>query len=63
MAPAFPTGAEGDPPPRDFQSLILPLQAYWAAQGCVILQPYDMEVGAGAFHPATTLRALGPDDV
>ena len=63
MAPAFPTGAEGDPPPRDFQSLILTLQAYWAAQGCVILQPYDMEVGAGTFHPATTLRALGPDDV
>jgi glycyl-tRNA synthetase alpha chain len=42
-----------------FQSLILKLQAYWAARGCVILQPYDMEVGAGTFHPATTLRALG----
>jgi glycyl-tRNA synthetase alpha chain len=44
-----------------FQSLILTLQSYWAAQGCAILQPYDMEVGAGTFHPATTLRALGPD--
>ena len=46
----------------DFQSIILNLQSYWAANGCVILQPYDMEVGAGTFHPATTLRALGPDD-
>jgi len=44
----------------DFQSLILTLQAFWAKHGCVILQPYDMEVGAGTFHPATTLRALGP---
>ncbi|OHC73351.1 MAG: glycine--tRNA ligase subunit alpha [Rhodospirillales bacterium RIFCSPLOWO2_12_FULL_58_28] len=43
----------------DFQSLILALQSFWAAKGCVILQPYDMEVGAGTFHPATTLRALG----
>jgi glycyl-tRNA synthetase alpha chain len=43
-----------------FQSLILRLQAFWAAEGCVILQPYDLEVGAGTFHPATTLRALGP---
>jgi len=42
-----------------FQDLILKLQAYWAKQGCVILQPYDMEMGAGTFHPATTLRALG----
>ncbi len=47
-------------PSRSFQGLILTLQAYWAEQGCVILQPYDMEVGAGTFHPATTLRALGP---
>ena len=45
---------------RSFQGLILTLQHYWAAQGCLILQPYDMEVGAGTFHPATTLRALGP---
>jgi glycyl-tRNA synthetase alpha chain len=44
-----------------FQSLILTLQNFWAEQGCLILQPYDMEVGAGTFHPATTLRALGPD--
>jgi glycyl-tRNA synthetase alpha chain len=43
-----------------FQDLILALHAYWSKQGCVILQPYDMEVGAGTFHPATTLRALGP---
>jgi glycyl-tRNA synthetase alpha chain len=43
-----------------FQDLILCLQQFWGAQGCVILQPYDMEVGAGTFHPATTLRALGP---
>ena len=47
--------------PTCFQDVILRLQAYWAAQGCAILQPYDMEVGAGTFHPATTLRALGPD--
>ena len=46
--------------PRSFQEIILRLQAYWAAQGCAILQPYDMEVGAGTFHPATTLRSLGP---
>ncbi len=45
---------------RSFQDLILTLQAYWAAEGCVILQPYDTEVGAGTFHPATLLRALGP---
>ena len=43
-----------------FQDLILTLQAFWARQGCLILQPYDMEVGAGTSHPATTLRALGP---
>ena len=47
-------------PDRSFQGLILTLQRYWASQGCVILQPYDMEMGAGTFHPATTLRALGP---
>lgn len=45
-----------------FQDLILTLQRYWADQGCVVLQPYDVEMGAGTFHPATTLRALGPDD-
>jgi glycyl-tRNA synthetase alpha chain len=47
--------------PTCFQDIILRLQRYWAAQGCVILQPYDLEMGAGTFHPATTLRALGPD--
>ncbi len=46
--------------PTCFQDIILRLQNYWAEQGCAILQPYDMEVGAGTFHPATTLRALGP---
>lgn len=44
-----------------FQGLILALQNYWAAQGCVLLQPYDMEMGAGTFHPATFLRAIGPE--
>ena len=43
-----------------FQDLILTLQRFWADQGCVVMQPYDVEVGAGTFHPATTLRALGP---
>ena len=43
-----------------FQDLILTLQRFWADQGCVIVQPYDVEVGAGTFHPATTLRSLGP---
>jgi len=43
-----------------FQDLILTLQRYWGAQDCVLLQPYDMEMGAGTFHPATVLRALGP---
>ena len=44
----------------NFQNIILNLQTFWANKGCVILQPYDMEVGAGTFHPATTLRSLGP---
>tara|TARA_B100000686_G_scaffold280891_1_gene302294 strand:+ start:885 stop:1763 length:879 start_codon:yes stop_codon:yes gene_type:complete len=44
---------------QSFQDTILNLQKYWAKQGCVILQPYDLEVGAGTFHPATTLRSLG----
>jgi glycyl-tRNA synthetase alpha chain len=47
---------------NSFQSLILKLHDYWSERGCVILQPYDMEVGAGTFHPATTLRALGPEE-
>jgi glycyl-tRNA synthetase alpha chain len=69
MAPAKSTAAAPAPavqppatlnPRGSFQDLILTLQQFWAAQGCAILQPYDMEVGAGTFHPATTLRALGP---
>jgi glycyl-tRNA synthetase alpha chain len=46
--------------PLSFQNLILTLHDYWSRQGCVILQPYDVEVGAGTLHPATVLRALGP---
>ena len=48
-------------PSNSFQDLILTLQHFWSSKGCVILQPYDMEVGAGTFHPATTLRSLGPE--
>lgn len=48
-------------PTKSFQGLILTLQEFWADYGCVILQPYDMEVGAGTFHPGTTLRSLGPN--
>lgn len=47
--------------PVNFQDIILRLQQYWAAQGCTILQPFDMEVGAGTFHPGTFLRAIGPE--
>ncbi len=50
---------DGRPP--SFQELIFTLQGFWARRGCVLLQPYDLEVGAGTFHPATTLRALGPE--
>lgn len=53
-----PSGSPGKA--RSFQDLILTLQTFWAGQGCVILQPYDLEMGAGTFHPATALRALGP---
>ncbi len=55
--------AESPPPtpPATFQDLILALQHYWSARGCVLLQPYDLEVGAGTFHPATFLRAVGPE--
>jgi glycyl-tRNA synthetase alpha chain len=49
------------PDVKTFQGLILALQQFWAEQGCVILQPLDMEVGAGTFHPATFLRAIGPE--
>ena len=48
------------PVTKTFQDLILTLQTFWAGQGCIILQPYDIEMGAGTFHPATALRALGP---
>ncbi|HBX26266.1 MAG TPA: glycine--tRNA ligase subunit alpha [Gammaproteobacteria bacterium] len=51
----------GTPDISTFQGLVLALQQYWAAEGCVILQPYDMEMGAGTFHPATFLRAIGPE--
>jgi glycyl-tRNA synthetase alpha chain len=44
-----------------FQDVIMALQHFWAEQGCLIQQPYDMEVGAGTFHPATYLRVLGPE--
>ena len=54
--------APGLAKPFTFQDIILTLQTYWAAHGCVLLQPYDMEMGAGTFHPATTLRVLGPGD-
>ncbi|GAM06882.1 MULTISPECIES: glycine--tRNA ligase subunit alpha [Novosphingobium] len=47
--------------PLSFQDMILTLHNYWSKQGCLILQPYDMRVGAGTFHPATTLRSLGPE--
>lgn len=50
-----------NPDVSTFQGLILALQAFWAEQGCVIVQPLDMEVGAGTFHPATFLRAIGPE--
>ena len=44
-----------------FQDMILELQKYWSSKGCAILQPYDLEVGAGTFHTATFLRAIGPN--
>jgi glycyl-tRNA synthetase alpha chain len=61
MANLKPDATGSAASPQSFQDLILTLQRFWADRGCVILQPYDMEVGAGTFHPATTLRALGPD--
>ena len=56
----MPTGKTG-PRLATFQDLILALQQYWAARGCVLLQPHDMQVGAGTFHTATFLRAIGPE--
>ena len=47
--------------PATFQELILALQTYWSGQGCVLMQPFDMEMGAGTFHPATFLRSIGPE--
>ena len=55
MAPPMET-------PQTFQDLIFSLQKFWADRGCVIMQPYDMEVGAGTFHPATFLRSVGPEN-
>ncbi len=55
------TMAKAATPPDTFQALIFALQKYWSDQGCAILQPYDMEMGAGTFHPATFLRAVGPE--
>jgi glycyl-tRNA synthetase alpha chain len=45
----------------NFQDVIMSLEKFWAQKGCVVAQPYDIEVGAGTFHPATLLRALGPE--
>ena len=54
--------SKGQPPAvLTFQDLILKLQQYWADRGCVVMQPYDKEMGAGTFHPATFLRAIGPE--
>jgi len=61
MWSVFMSAKSASTPTSSFQDLILTLQHFWADQGCIILQPYDMEVGAGTFHPATTLRALGPE--
>ena len=47
--------------PKSFQEVVLALSHFWAERGCLVMQPYDMEVGAGTFHPATTLRSLGPE--
>jgi len=59
--PAANGSAADSPTVVSFQDLVLRLQQFWAAQGCVVLQPLDMEVGAGTFHPATFLRSLGPE--
>jgi glycyl-tRNA synthetase alpha chain len=55
-----PTRCKEPGGPPSFQEIVRRLLAFWAEQGCVILQPYDVEMGAGTFHPATTLRSLGP---
>ena len=56
-----PRHAPDRQPPNTFQGLTFALQRFWAAQGCVVVQPYDTEMGAGTFHPATLLRTLGPE--
>ena len=48
---------------KSFQNILMALQSYWVDQGCVLLQPYDSEVGAGTFHPGTVLRVLGHDPI
>jgi glycyl-tRNA synthetase alpha chain len=55
------TRSNNEPDVKTFQGLILALQNFWASKGCVVLQPLDMEVGAGTFHPATFLRSIGPE--
>ena len=61
MASLIPTSPIPDNKPLSFQDMILTLHSFWASKGCIILQPYDLEMGAGTFHSATTLRALGPE--
>ena len=58
---AHSMNTEPGTPPKTFQELIFALQQYWSDRGCVILQPYDMEMGAGTFHTATFLRSIGPE--
>jgi len=60
-ASAMSDSAKGSAHPLSFQEMILRLHSFWSAKGCLILQPYDMRMGAGTFHPSTTLRALGPE--
>src|SRR5690348_14059950 len=61
LAPRITIGQSRGAMSLSFQDLILTLHHYWSDKGCVILQPYDMEMGAGTFHPATVLRSLGPE--
>jgi glycyl-tRNA synthetase alpha chain len=61
VASLIPTSPIPDNKPLSFQDMILTLHSFWASKGCIILQPYDLEMGAGTFHSATTLRALGPE--
>jgi glycyl-tRNA synthetase alpha chain len=61
MTESMANTAQTPSQPLSFQDMILTLHSFWSAKGCLILQPYDMRMGAGTFHPATTLRALGPE--